>query len=146
MFQVLFLFHNFLQNSLQKLFQSFFSFFYEFTETKIKSALKPSQQVHFFFSINQNNAWTIRELVDETNDPATQRTILNIVGFYIIAYVELHWTDTVKQKICEDWICFLAQGQHSFLFIFMCSTPITSVNDDAWPDNNSFACFMATLM
>ena len=62
---------------------------------------------------------------------------------YVI--VELRWTNTVKQKICEDWICFLAQGQHSFLFIFMCSTPITSVNDDAWPDNNSFACFMATF-
>ena len=64
---------------------------------------------------------------------------------YAVVGLRVHWTNTVKQKICEDWICFLAQGQHSFLFIFMCSTPITSVNDDAWPDNNSFACFMATL-
>ena len=64
---------------------------------------------------------------------------------FVYVIVQFRWTNTVKQKICEDWICFLAQGQHSFLFIFMCSTPITSVNDDAWPDNNSFACFMARL-
>ena len=37
MFQVLFFFHNFLQNSLQKSFQFIFLFFYKFTKTKIKS-------------------------------------------------------------------------------------------------------------
>ena len=47
------------------------------------SALSPSQQPTVLFSIYQNNTWTIRRLVDETNDPATQRIILKIVGFLI---------------------------------------------------------------
>jgi hypothetical protein len=37
MFQVLFFFHSFLQNSLQKFFRFIFLFFYNYTEIKIKS-------------------------------------------------------------------------------------------------------------
>ena len=33
------------------------------------------------FTMYQNNTWTIRCLVDETIDPATQRIILKIVKF-----------------------------------------------------------------
>ena len=47
------------------------------------SALSPNQQPTVLFSINQNNTWTIRCLDDETIDPATQRIILKIVGFYL---------------------------------------------------------------
>ena len=39
------------------------------------------QQPTVLFSIYQNNTWTIRHLVNETIDPATQRVILKIVGF-----------------------------------------------------------------
>ena len=41
-----------------------------------------SQQPTFLFSIYQNKTWTIRHLVNETIDPATQRIILKIVGFH----------------------------------------------------------------
>ena len=40
------------------------------------SAKSPSQQPTVLFSIYQNNTWTIRHLVAETIDPATQRTIV----------------------------------------------------------------------
>ena len=66
-FQVLFFFQNFLQNSLQK------SFFFNLFITLQKN---PSQQSPILFSIYQNDTWTIRCLVDETIDPATQRIIL----------------------------------------------------------------------
>ena len=42
-----------------------------------------SQQPTVLFPIYQNNTWTIRCLVDETIDPATQHIILKIVGFQI---------------------------------------------------------------
>ena len=48
---------------------------------RVLSALSPSQQPTVLFSIYQNNTWTIRRLVYETIDPATQRIILKIVGF-----------------------------------------------------------------
>ena len=41
----------------------------------------PIQQPTVLFSIFQNIAWTIRGLVDETIDPATQPIMLKIVGF-----------------------------------------------------------------
>ena len=44
-------------------------------------ALSWSQQPTVLFSIRQNNTWTIRCFVFETNDPATQCKILKIVGF-----------------------------------------------------------------
>ena len=47
------------------------------------SALSPSMQPIVLFSIYQNNTLTIRRLVDETIDPATQRIILKIAGFFI---------------------------------------------------------------
>ena len=80
-------FHNFLQNSLQKSFQFIFLFFHNFTKIKIKSFEYSSQQPTALFSIYQNNTWTIRGLVDETIDPATQRIILKIVGFHIWKYI-----------------------------------------------------------
>ena len=53
-------------------------FFYKFT--KIKSALIPRQQPTALFSIYQSNSWTIRHLVEEMINPATQHIILKIVG------------------------------------------------------------------
>ena len=50
---------------------------------EVLSALSPSQQPTGFFSIDQNSSWTIKRLVNETIQPATQRIILKIVGFYI---------------------------------------------------------------
>ena len=50
---------------------------------RVLSALNPSQQPTVLFSIYQNNAWTIRRLVDETIDPVTYRIILKIVGFMV---------------------------------------------------------------
>ena len=43
--------------------------------------MSPSQQPTVLFSIYQNNSWTIRRLVNETINPATQRIILKIVEF-----------------------------------------------------------------
>ena len=74
MFQVLFFFHNFLQNSLQKLFQFIFLFFYKFTKIKIKSFECPKSIRNY----EKNNAWNIRHLVDESFGPSTQRIILQI--------------------------------------------------------------------
>ena len=46
MFQVLFFFHDFLQNLLQKSFQSIYSFFYNLTKKlRVLSALSPSQRI-----------------------------------------------------------------------------------------------------
>ena len=44
-------------------------------------ALSPSHQLTVLFSIYQNDTWTIRHLVDETINPATQRIILKIARF-----------------------------------------------------------------
>ena len=61
MFQVLFFFHNFLQNSLQKSFQvTFFS--YKFTKIKINSFECPKSIRNY----EKNIAWNIRRLVDES--------------------------------------------------------------------------------
>ena len=77
MFQVLFFFHNFLQNSLQKSFQFIFLFFYNITKIKIKSFESPKSMTNY----EKNNAWDIRRFVDELFVPATQRIILKIDGF-----------------------------------------------------------------
>ena len=42
------------------------------------------------FSIYQNNTLTIRRLVDETIDPATQRIMLKIAGFFIYFLMNIH--------------------------------------------------------
>ena len=67
--KVLFFFHNFLQNSLQKSLQFFLSLT---LQKKIETfkCLSPGQQPTVLFSIDQNNTWTIRCLVDETINPA----------------------------------------------------------------------------
>ena len=84
----LFYFHNFLQNSLQKSFPFVILFLYNFTKIKIKSFECPKctcQKPTVLFSIYQNNTWTIRRLVDEMINPATQRIILKIVRFQYMA-------------------------------------------------------------
>ena len=90
MFQVLFFFRNFLQNSLQKLFQFIFLFFYNFTKTLyfhfckfIKKKFKGFLQRTLQDFINKNNTWNIRRLVDESFVPSThdQGIIMKIVGF-----------------------------------------------------------------
>ena len=58
-FQDLFFFHNFLQNSLQKSFQSIFLFLYDFTNIKIKS-LSAHGSLH---EEKENNVWSISHLV-----------------------------------------------------------------------------------
>ena len=63
------------------------------------SALSPSHQPTVSFSIYQNNTWTIRRLVDETNDPATQRIMLKIVGFLIGTIVKMEVKD--KKSMCK---------------------------------------------
>ena len=76
--------YNFLQNCQQKSFQ--FHFFLTLKK-KIKnfefllSALSPSQQPNVLFSIYQDNTWTIRWLINETINTATQRIMLKIIGF-----------------------------------------------------------------
>ena len=70
MFQVLFFFHDFLQNSLQKWFQFIFLFFYKFTKIKTKSFECPKSIRNY----KKNNASNIRRLVDESFVPANQQT------------------------------------------------------------------------
>ena len=65
-------------------------FFYNFTKKNVLSAISASRQPTVLFSIFQNNTWTIRRLVDEAIDPATQRIILKIVGFNMTTVVEYH--------------------------------------------------------
>ena len=63
---------------------SFFSlFFYNFTKNKIKSFECPKSKpaTHCFFLIYENTTWTIRRLINERIDPATQHIILKIVEF-----------------------------------------------------------------
>ena len=55
MFQVLWFFNNFLQNSLQKSFQFIF-FFHKFTKIKIK-CLRPELCGKYFLSFPQKNLW-----------------------------------------------------------------------------------------
>jgi hypothetical protein len=85
MFQVLFFFQNFLQNFCITPFNLFFYFFLTLQKWKqrVLSALSLSQQPTVLFSIYLNNTWTIRHLVNETSDSATQRNILKIVGFKV---------------------------------------------------------------
>ena len=47
------------------------------------SARSPSQQPTALFSIDQNNTWTIKPLVNETIHPANHQIILKIFGFHI---------------------------------------------------------------
>jgi hypothetical protein len=67
MFQVLFFFHNFLQNSLQKLFQINFSLFF------YKNENKDFECPNSITNYEKNNAWKIRRLVYESFVPLTQR-------------------------------------------------------------------------
>ena len=69
MFQVLFFFHIFLQNSLQKLFQFIFLFFYKITKIKIKSFECPKSIRNY----EKNNAWSIRHLVDDLLVPSSKQ-------------------------------------------------------------------------
>jgi hypothetical protein len=70
MFQVLFFFQNFLQNSLKELFQFiYFLFFHKFTKMKIKSFECPKSIRNY----EKYNAWNIRHLVDKLFVPSTQR-------------------------------------------------------------------------
>ena len=64
MFQALFFFHDFLQNSLQKSFQFIFLFFHKII--KIKSFECPKS----IKSIEKNNAWNIRLLDDNSLVPS----------------------------------------------------------------------------
>merc|ERR1712051_984568 len=69
MFQVLFLLHHFLQNSLQKSFRFIFLIFYKITKLKIKSFECPKS----IKSIRKNNAWNIRLLVDDSFVPFSKQ-------------------------------------------------------------------------
>ena len=60
-------------------------FFCNFTQIKIKSFECPKSKQPTVFSIHQNNTWTIRPLVDETIDPATQTAVYHIEDCRILA-------------------------------------------------------------
>ena len=57
--------------------------------SRVLSALSPSQQPTFLFSIYQNNTWTIRCLVAKSIDPVTQHIILKIFRFHITSAPEV---------------------------------------------------------
>ena len=69
MFQVLFFFHDFLQNSLQRSFQFTSLFFYIIRKIKIKSFECPKS----IKSIRKNNTWNIRLLVDDLFVPSSKQ-------------------------------------------------------------------------
>ena len=52
--------------------------------------------------MKENNTWIIRRLVNETIDPATQRIILKIVGFFLF-----HSQNIVKEHMV---LVFLVNG------------------------------------
>ena len=58
------------------------------------NALSPSPQPTVLFLIYQNNTWTIRGLVNETIDPATQRIILKNDGLQNWSLVLVPDTET----------------------------------------------------
>ena len=66
MFQVLFVFHNFLQNPFQKLFQFIFYF----------SIIKKFECPKSIRNNENNNAWNVRGLVHGSFVPVNQRIIL----------------------------------------------------------------------
>ena len=69
MFQALYFFHEFLQNSFQKSFQ--FIFLFSFNNfTKIKEMIFECPVRNY----KKNNAWNIRHLVDESFVPVNQQT------------------------------------------------------------------------
>ena len=70
MFQVLFLFHKILQNSLQKPFQLIFWFFYKITKMKIKSFECPKSIRNY----EKKNTWNVRHLVNQSFVPSARRT------------------------------------------------------------------------
>ena len=78
------------------------------------SALSPSQQPNVLFSIYQNNTWTIRSLVTESIDPATQRIILKIVGFIVFRsnfpWFFVIWGDVGSNPSSGKWF-FSSQSQ-----------------------------------
>ena len=77
MFQVLFFFHNFLQNSLQN---GFNLFFYKFTKIKIEIFECPKSIRNY----EKNNAWNIRQLVGESFVPANQLTSVLLSDFKFV--------------------------------------------------------------
>ena len=90
-FQVLFLFLNFLQNSLQKLFQFIFLFFYNFTKIKINSFECPKSIRNYEkIMLGTSDAWSLRHLSHRPIAPATQRIILKIVGFQTTLVEAMH--------------------------------------------------------
>ena len=71
--------------SLQKILSILvFIFVQLYKNKKFFEFSKSSQEPSVLFSIYKNNAWTIRCLVDVTSDPAIQRIILKIVGFFTV--------------------------------------------------------------
>ena len=70
--------------------------------------MQASKQPTVFFSIYQNNTWTIRCLVDETINPATQRIVFKIVGFLVRAKV--HATDLCHPHDKKDTDSQLSQS------------------------------------
>ena len=88
-------FHDFLQNSLQKFFQFIFLFFYKITKIEIKSFECPKS----IKSINKNNTWNIRLLVDDSCVPSSKQPI--------VIYCRL-----------TDFRCAAVRGRHLYLIIF----------------------------
>ena len=101
MFQVLFFFHDFLQNSLQKWFQCIFYFFLWIFTKKPKSFEYPKSIRDY----EKNNAWNIRCLVDKNSAPAwlpddfptTTKGSKHLITINLFLYYTLHipWNSTI---------------------------------------------------
>ena len=73
MFQVLYFFHDFLQNAMQKILSiHFLIFFYKITKIKIKSFDCPTS----IKSIKKNSTWNIKLLDDNSFAPSSKQASL----------------------------------------------------------------------
>ena len=91
MFQVLFFFHDFLQNSLQKSFQFIFLFFYEITKMKIKSFECPKSIKNYEKKIlGKSDIWWTCCLSHRLSEPVYYIVDCQISGFLKQQDLKLH--------------------------------------------------------
>jgi hypothetical protein len=126
MFQLLFFFHDFLQNSLQKFFQFIFLFFYKIsTKIKIKSFESPKS----IKSIKKDNPWNIRLLVDDLFVPSSKQPS--------VIYCRLTDFKIQSQSFERRCYCMLQGLRTCFVFLSLYDTIITE-SDIMLDDSNIF--------
>ena len=79
--------------------------------------LSPSQQPIVFFSIYQNNTWTIRRLVNEMIDPATQHIILKIVKFLLSTLMSVQPKSSYNKGTYINDVQFLRSFLTPYIFV-----------------------------